>query len=108
MSSWVPLYWTLTPAIHTKVKTSLIIRLSCGNALKSPRGPAPLGAGPSKHFRRSAIVHEQDRDKSRLTGEQDGVNGHFLAQNSAILRGLRLRRQATKLTRPFLQLRGSG
>jgi hypothetical protein len=28
----------LTSAIHTKVKSSLIMRLSCGNTLKSPWG----------------------------------------------------------------------
>ena len=27
----------LAPAIHTKVKSSVIMRLSCGNTLKSPR-----------------------------------------------------------------------
>ena len=29
---------SLTSAIHTKVKSSLIMRLSCGNTLKSPWG----------------------------------------------------------------------
>lgn len=46
-------YWTLAPltsAIHTTVKSSLIMRLSCGNTLKSIRGAAPLGAGHIKRF----------------------------------------------------------
>lgn len=42
----------LTSAIHTKVKSSPIMRLSCGNTLKSPWEPAPLGAGHSKRFRK--------------------------------------------------------
>jgi len=29
---------SLTSAIHTKVKSSLIMRLSCGNTLKSAQG----------------------------------------------------------------------
>jgi hypothetical protein len=37
-----------TSAIHTKVKSSLIMRLSCENTLKSPREPAPLGCGPHR------------------------------------------------------------
>ena len=49
------------------------MRLSCGNILKPPQGartlprePAPLGAGHIKRFRRSYVVHGQDRDESRL------------------------------------------
>jgi hypothetical protein len=59
----------LTSAIHTKVESSLIIQLSCGNTLKSPLEPAPFGCGPQQAFPhrvRSAIVHSQDRDESRL------------------------------------------
>ena len=41
---------TLTSAIHTKVKSSLIMRLSCGNTLKSIRGAAPFGCGAHQAF----------------------------------------------------------
>jgi hypothetical protein len=40
----------LTSAIHTKVKSSLIMRLSCGNTLKSIRGAAPFGCGANQAF----------------------------------------------------------
>jgi len=39
-----------TSAIHTKVESSLIIQLSCGNTLKSPWEPAPFGCGPQQAF----------------------------------------------------------
>src|SRR5712671_1547312 len=41
---------SLTSAIHTKVKSSLIMRLSCGNTLKSIRGAAPFGCGANQAF----------------------------------------------------------
>jgi hypothetical protein len=34
----------------------------------APESPHLLGAGRSKRFRRSAAVHSQDRDESRLGG----------------------------------------
>jgi len=40
----------LTSAIHTKVKSSLIIRLNCGNTLKSPGEPAPFGCRSHQAF----------------------------------------------------------
>ena len=40
----------LTSAIHTKVKSSLIMRLTCGNTLKSIWGAAPFGCGAHQAF----------------------------------------------------------
>jgi hypothetical protein len=40
----------LTSAIHTMVKSSLIMRLSCGNILKSIRGAAPFGCRAHQAF----------------------------------------------------------
>jgi transposase len=40
----------LTSAIHTKVKSSPIMPLSCGNTLKLLREPAPFGCGPQQAF----------------------------------------------------------
>jgi hypothetical protein len=43
------------------------MRLNCGNTLKPPRGARTFwGAGHIKRFRRSAVVHSQDRDESSL------------------------------------------
>lgn len=56
----------LASTIHIKVKSSLIMLLSCGNTLKSIRDPHLLGAGHIKRFRRSSVVHGNDRDESRL------------------------------------------
>ncbi len=57
----------LTSAIHPKVKSSLIMRLSCGNTPQVASGsPHLLGAGHIKRFRRSSVVHGQDRNESRL------------------------------------------
>src|SRR5712692_6520221 len=38
------------------------------NTFRSPQGAAPLGAGHIERFRRSSVVHGQDRDESRLVG----------------------------------------
>ncbi len=40
----------LTSAIHTRAKSCLIMRLSCGNTLKSPGEPAPFGCGSHQAF----------------------------------------------------------
>jgi alcohol dehydrogenase len=40
----------LASAIHTKARSSVIMRLSCGNTLKSRRGAAPFGCGPQQAF----------------------------------------------------------
>jgi hypothetical protein len=57
----------LTSAIHTKVKSSLIMRLSCGNTLKSPRELATFGCGSHQSFPQVIRSVGQDRDESRLT-----------------------------------------
>ena len=60
---------TLASAIHTEVESSLIMWLSCGNTLKcAPGSPHLMGAAHIKCFRRSYVVHGQDRDESRLAG----------------------------------------
>ena len=53
------------PAIHPKVKSSLIMQLNCGNTLKTSESSHLLGAGLITRFRRSSVVHGQDRDESR-------------------------------------------
>ena len=60
----------LTSAIHTKVKSSLISDHAAElrkHLQVAPRNPHLLGAGHIKRFRRSSVVHGQDRDESRLT-----------------------------------------
>ena len=59
------------------------MRLSCGNTLKWPGGLHLLGADEIKRFRRSAVVHGQDRDESRLRPvgmvkiHRDSTDGKF-------------------------------
>lgn len=49
----------LASAIHAKVKSSLMMRLSCENASGRLGEPVPLGAGHIKHFRRSCAMNAE-------------------------------------------------
>ena len=49
----------LTSAIHTNVKSSLIMPLSCGNTLKSSRGAAPFGCGAHQVFPQVCVTNAE-------------------------------------------------
>jgi hypothetical protein len=99
----------LASAIHTKVKSSLIMRLSCGNTLKSPQEPAPFGCGPHQAFPQVSGVHSQDRDESRLVriteslGNQGTLDEYF-AQLGRDHRKYGVRVAADNLARAFREV----
>ena len=57
----------LTSAIHTKVTSSLIMRLSCGDTSSRSGEPHLLEYGAHQAFPQVIAVHGQDRDESRPT-----------------------------------------
>jgi hypothetical protein len=67
-------YAALASGIHTKVMSSSIIWLSCGNTSKSSVKPLPFDAGTSSEG--SSVAYDQDRHGSSLSYRKRGFIDH--------------------------------